>query len=151
MQFHAYPAGIGLSLLTLATHALEGSHASFIARATRLDPLPNPGFLLGESLVEQRVLLLFGGKGGFFSFQKRVVVARPVEQPAAVQFHDAVGQFAKEHAIVRHEHQRRIPGGKELLQPLDGVDVQVIGWLVQQQQIGLLNKGPSQEHTPFHP
>ena len=145
LQFHAHLARGRPPLLAFAPHLLQGPHAAFVARPPGLDALADPGFLLGQLLVEQGVLLLLGGQRRFLAFQKRVVIARPVEQLAAVELQDPAGQLAEEHAVVGHEHQRGVPAVQELLQPVDGVDVQMVGRLVQQQQIGLARpaRGPA--------
>ena len=41
-----------------------------------------------------------------------------------------------------HEHQRAVPAAEELFEPVDRVDVQVVGRLVQQQQVGLGRPAP---------
>ena len=74
----------------------ERSHAPFVAGAAGFDPLPNPDFFLGQSFVEQLVLLFFGVQRGFFADQKRVVIARPVEQPPAIDLQNAGRQLAQE-------------------------------------------------------
>jgi hypothetical protein len=39
---------------------------------------------------------------------------------------------------------------QEALQPVDRLDVQVVGRLVQQQQVGLRDQRPRQQHAPLH-
>ena len=39
--------------------------------------------------------------------------------------------------------------GQKLLQPEDGVDIQVVGGLVQQQNVGVADQGPGQQHPPL--
>ena len=38
---------------------------------------------------------------------------------------------------------------KELLEPVDGIDVQVIGGLIQQEHLGLPHQGARQDHPPL--
>ena len=64
--------------------------------------------------------------------------------PAALQLQHAGGHRLQEPAIVRHEDQRRVEPVQVLLQPLDRVDVEVVGGLVQQQQVGLAGQRPRQ-------
>ena len=51
---------------------------------------------------------------------------------------------------MRHKHQRAGPALEEVLQPLDGVDVEVIGGLVEQQQVGGGHERPGEQHPPLH-
>ena len=46
--------------LPLPAHRFQGPHPALVAGAARLDPLPDPAFLLGQSLVEECVVLLLG-------------------------------------------------------------------------------------------
>ena len=59
-----------------------------------------------------------------------------------------VAEPLQEGAVVRHEHDGAGVVGEERLQPRDGVDVEVVGRLVEQQQIGLRDQRPRQQHAP---
>ena len=48
-----------------------------------------------------------------------------------------------------HEHDGLVEFEQEFLQPEDGVDVQVVGGLVQQEEIGLVREGPGQKDPAF--
>ena len=63
---------------------------------------------------------------------------------AALELQHAGGHRLQEPAIVRDEDQRRVQAVQVLLQPLDRVDVEVVGGLVQQQQVGLPGQRPCQ-------
>ncbi len=52
---------------------------------------------------------------------------------------------------MRDEQQRRRGSQEELLEPADGVDVEVIRRLVQEENGGLADQGLRQEHAAFHP
>ncbi len=51
---------------------------------------------------------------------------------------------------MRHEQQRRTRSQQELLEPADGVDVEVVRRLVEQENRGRANQGLGQEHATFH-
>ena len=68
-------AGTFPSALTLISHGLERAHASFIARASGLDALANPHFLLCQFFVEQVIGSLFGLQLLFPVAQESLVVA----------------------------------------------------------------------------
>ena len=143
-------AGGRLPLAADLPHLLQGPDAAFIAGASGLDALTNPGLFLCQLLVEQRVLSLLGNQRGLLAFEERRVVARPIEEPAAIDFEDPRGQLAEEHAVVRDEHQRGVPAVQKVFQPGDGVHVQMVRRFIQQQQVGRRDERPRQQHTPLH-
>ena len=49
-----------------------------------------------------------------------------------------------------HEDQGAVPLLEEALQPVDGCDVQVVGWLIEQQQIRLRHQCARQQHAALH-
>ncbi len=67
--------------------------------------------------------------------QKRVKPGVVGVNPAAVYLGHPVGDAPGERPVVRDEHQRAYRPDEVLLQPEDCVNVQMIGWLVQEQQI----------------
>ena len=48
------------------------------------------------------------------------------------------------------EHQRAPPAAEEVFQPLDGLDVEVIGGLVEQEQVGLPDDRAREQHAALH-
>ncbi len=60
----------------------------------------------------------------------------------AVQLHDAVGDVLQEIAVVADEHERERGGREQLLQPEDALEVEVVGRLVEQQQVRLADQLP---------
>ena len=129
----------------------EGLDAAFVADAASLDPLPNPDFLDGQSLVEQGVLLVLDCQGRLFADQKRVVIAGPIEQPPAIDLHDPRGQSPQELAIVGHEDQGPVPASQERLQPLNRVEIEMVRRFVEQQHVGPGDDRPCEQHAAFHP
>ena len=87
----------------------------------------------------------------FLARQKGIVVAGEVEQPAAVELDDAGRQGAQESAVVGDEYQGDAGAQQEILQPGDRLDVEMVGRLVQQQQVRLAHQRPGQQHPPLHP
>ena len=61
----------------LLAHRDERAHAALVARAARLDAAPDPGLLLRELLVEQRVVALLLFERGRLPVEEARVVARP--------------------------------------------------------------------------
>ncbi len=67
---------------------------------------------------------------------------------SAVELDDAGRQPLEERAVVGHEQHRAGVLGQERLEPLDGVDVEVVGGLVEQQHVGGGDQRPRQQHAP---
>ena len=79
-----------------------------------------------------------------------VEVALVARRRPRVDLDDDVRQRPQEVAVVRDEHERAVVGLQELLQPLDGRQVEVVRRLVQQQEVGLRREDARElrAHTP---
>ncbi len=141
------PALLFPALAALGAQGLQRPHAAFVAGATGLDALANPNFFLGQLLVEQRVGSFLGRHLLLLVHQKAGVVAVPVDQVATVQFQNPCGQVLQECTVVGDEQYGAVEAGQRLLEPGDGADVQVVGRLVQQQQVRLRNQRLGQQHA----
>ena len=113
---------------------------------------------MAHLFVELGPLLLLDEQGLLPAAQELVVGAVPVVEPPPVQLHHPGGQMAGKGAVVGYENHGPLVGQQEFLQPDNGVDVQVVGGLVQEQQRGALGQGPGQKHPAleaaregFHP
>ena len=113
----------------------------------RLDALAQPHFFLGQPLVELLVMDRLGGEPLFLLPQERRVVARPRGQAAAIDLDDARRQPLQECPIVGHEHDRAGVLREKFLEPVDGVEVEMVGRLVEQQQIRLRDQRARQQHA----
>ena len=65
------------------------------------------------------------------------VAARPRREPAAIELDDARGERGEEGAVVGDEQERAGIAAQVLLEPADRVDVEMVGRLVEQQQVRL--------------
>ena len=128
----------------------QGIDAALVAGAAGLDALAEPGFLDRQFLVEEPVLALFLGQAFLLALQKGRVIARPVQQPAAVDLDDPAGQFLHQQTVVGDDDDGAAVGGQKVLQPGDGVDIQVIGGLVEHEDIGPRHQRLGQQGAPFH-
>ena len=147
---HPHVAGQLAALGALAAHRLQCGDAAFVARAAGLDALSDPDLFLRQQLVEARVLLRLGVQAFFAAAQVVVVVTRPTGQLAAVDFEDAGGQRAQEAAVVGDEDDAATKRLQEAFQPGDRLDVEVVGGLVQQQDVGVADQGLRQQHAALH-
>src|SRR5690554_3056920 len=102
---HAYVAGLFATLRAVQAHRLQPSHATFVAGAPGLDALPDPDFLLGQQLVEARVLLRLGIEPLFLAAQVVLPVTGPAGDLAAVDLDDPGRQRAQEAAVMGDEDQ----------------------------------------------
>ena len=129
----------------IASSAL--TRPSFL-RPPRLDALAHPHFLFGELLVELVREHLLVGERLFLAPQVGGVVARPRRQLAAIELDDPRRQPLEERAVVGDEHHGAFVLGEKALEPLDRLDVEVVGRLVEQQQIRLADQRARQQHAP---
>ncbi len=67
---------------------------------------------------------------------------------AAVEFEDPPGHIVEEVAVVGDGDNRAGVLLQVLLQPGHGLGVEVVGRLVEQQDVGLLQEQPHQRHAP---
>ncbi len=68
-------------------------------------------------------------------------------QAAAVDLANPLGNVVEEVAIVRHGEHGALVAMKELLQPQHRFGIQVVGGLVEQQQVGGLEQQAAQRHA----
>ena len=83
-----------------------------------------------------------GAKAGFpgqpfpAGFLERVIAAAVSGELPAVQMNDPVGDLVQEGSLVADHHQGARPRGEITLEPHRRLEIQVIGGLVEEQQIG---------------
>ena len=112
----------------------------------RLDAAPDPFLLLGQPLVEQGVAPGVVRQGLLLELEVVVIVAGPAREPGAVQLHDAGGEPPQEGAVVGDEQDAARVVVDPVLEPLDRAQVEMVGRLVEQQQLGVADDGPGQPH-----
>ena len=126
---------------------LQPPHATFVAGTACLDALADPDLFLRPELVE----LAVGHRLGFQLLAAHLLVGGEVAGEAAhqpaIQLDDAGGHLIEEAPVVRDDDGRR-PRVDDGLQRLDGLDVEMVGGLVQQQQVRFQRKGQRQRR-PF--
>ena len=130
---------------------LEARDAALRPGAAGFDALANPHLFLGQQLV---------GLGADDSFLRELFfllqlvlgeVARVGAQLAAVELDDARCDTVKEGAVVRDRHHAALEVDEEVLEPLDRVQVQVVGRLVEQQHVGAAHQGLAQRDAFLRP
>ena len=130
---------VGLhALRALFAHFRQGSHATFVAGSTRLDSLSNPHFFLPEFLVKQGIRRLLILDRFFLTSQEVSVIARPACDLATVDFEYPRGEFLQKCPIVGNKHHGARVRVDLVFEPLDRRNIEMIGRLVEQQQVGFL-------------
>ena len=99
--------------------------------------LPSAFFLL---LLLQALALLL---------QPRGVIALERIAPPALQFEHPAGDVVQEVAVMGHDHHGAGVIVQRVLQPGDAFRVQMVGRLVQQQQVGLFQQQLAQRDPPL--
>src|SRR6185437_16100501 len=127
----------------LLAQPLKPVHPPLVAGAPGLDPLADPDLLLCPEPVEPAVGDILGGE---FLLACRLVcgeVSGIGAKHPTVQLHDACRDTIEKGPIVRNDDGSRSLE-QQFLEPLDRTDVQMIGRLVEQQQIRLGCEGKGQ-------
>jgi len=115
-------------------HALQRLEPRLgLAGLGRLGPEPvDEGLHVGDLLLLFFVPgLLQGHALGALPFELRIAPGVAVE-PALLDMHDVVDGVVEEIAVVRDQHQRPGIAFQPAFQPLDGLQVEVVGRLVEQ-------------------
>ena len=76
-----------------------------------------------------------------------VVVARVAGHLPGVDLQRQAGQLAQQKTVVRDQQQRAREGFQEFAEPLHGRDVEIVGRLVEQQDVRLRNQDARQRRT----
>ena len=129
--------GLGLQLVV-------GGEAGLALGLAGLGRHPHPLQLALEGAAAGLVLALLAGQALLLLLQPRRVVALEREALAAIELEDPLGDVVEEVAVVgdRDDGARVVP--EELLQPVDRLGVEVVGRLVEQQQVGAAQQQPAQ-------
>jgi hypothetical protein len=122
------------ALASLPAQRFEPAHAALVARAARLDSLADPRFFLRPELVELAIGGRLGGKLARLARLIRGEIAGIGAQQAAIELDDA-GRHAIEECAVMRDHDRRARLGDQLLHQRDAVEVEVVGRLVEEQEV----------------
>src|SRR4051812_10226666 len=104
-------------------------------------------FEVGDAVLGARVgvLLLLARERG--RFHVVVVISRIHAEAAVVQVRHVAAHARKEMPVVRDDHHGARAPVEHVLQPADALDVEVIGRLVQQQDLRLAEEGLREQHA----
>ena len=108
--------------------------------------MANPVELAVKFFPALALVLLFLGQTLALLLEPRRVVALVRNALASVEFENPTGYVVEEVAVVRHTQDRALVLFEVLLQPIDGFRIEVVGRLVQQQDVRLLQQQATQGH-----
>ena len=134
--------GEALDLL-LARGDLAGARAAGEARDELVE--------LGDLLLALLVLALDARADGGLLLHHVVVAAVVEDDGLVVDVGDVGADGVEEVAVVGDGDQRAVVADEEVLQPEDGVEVEVVGGLVQQQRLRLAEQRLGQQHAHLLP
>ena len=141
--------GLALAIApALREHLLVGLQARLGLGLARPRRHAHPLELTLEGALPRGLLLLLDGEALLLLLEPGGVVALPRNARAAVQLEDPARHVVEEVAVVGDRHHRARVLLEELLEPGHRLRVQVVGRLVQQQEIGLLEKQSAERHPP---
>ena len=137
---------VGVDLL--AGQLLVGLHPGLVLLQTALVRFADPLQLALEGLLPLRLPLLDDPQQLGLLFEPRGVVALERQAPAAFELQNPLGDVVEEVAVVGDDDDRARIVAERLFEPLDRLGVEMVGGLVQQQQVGLFQQGHAQGHPP---
>ena len=143
-RFHLDIAQLADLLAAIGAHAAQPFQPALIALAPGGDAIAHPVFLRRDPPLQLVTLHLFLVQHLVApGFEGSKAFLQPVGLPA-IQPHRCAGEILQEPAVMADQHQRPAAGLDLLFQPLDGAHIQVIGGLIQQQDVGPWRQHPGQ-------
>ena len=127
---------------------LQTPAPAFVAAAPCGDAAQIPIALGGDALVEAGRLAFFVLDQLLRPIVELLEAVIELVQPAAIQPQHSGSQPAQEGAVMADEHQRAGESQQQLFQPLDGGQIEMVGRLVQQQQVGVAGQRSRQGCAP---
>ncbi len=126
------------------TQRFQRTHTTFITGTTGFDALTDPHLFLRQFAVEFGVLHLFNAQRFLFAFQIEIVVAWPGDQLATVQIDNARRHVADKRTVMGNKDDAAGEVLQERFQPVDGFDIEVVGWLIQHQDARVTHQRTTQ-------
>src|SRR5262249_15976003 len=110
----------------------------------------DPFLLAGERALARRFLAALLLEPLLLLREPGRVIALVGAAAAAIEFEDPAGHVVEEIAVVGDDQDRAGIVAQMALEPTDGLGVEMVGGLVEQEQIRLLKKQPAERHpTPL--
>ena len=143
IDFGACRASSGVQLGQFADHAVRLVNSRLRLRRSRFGTAAQPFHFRMDAIRQSVLPLSLGMEIVFLGLQKLAVVSFDAQKAAlvhAIEFNHSANHVFEEVAIVadRHARERRLL--QERLQPLNSLEVQMIGRLVEQENVRSLNE-----------
>ena len=133
---------------SLARHLLVALQTRLVLGLARLGGTPHPLELALELLGELGLLLALGGQALRLCIEIGRVVALVRVQVPAVDLADPLGYVVEEVAVMRDGEHGALVVVQVVLEPQHRLGIEVVGRLVEQQQVGLLEQKLAQRDAP---
>ena len=133
--------------LLLAQHLLVGVETRLTLGLSGLGCHVGPLQLAFQRLASLRSLLLLLHHALGLLVEPRRVVAMPGDALATVELQDPLAHIVEEVAVVGNGNHRALILLEVLLEPVDTLGVEVVGGLVEQQHVGLLQQQAAEGHA----
>ena len=117
------------------------------AGAARLHPFAHPNLLFGQQFVCPGLNHGLLCQLGLFLALVGRVIAWVRQQTPPIKLDDSRGNFVQKAAIVGDDDHAGARLNQQVFKPLDAVKIQMIGGLVQQQNVGLLHQSLGQRNA----
>ena len=125
------------SFAAFGAHRFECMDTPLVTGTAGLHSLADPGLFLGQLLIKGGPVLLLGIKPGRLALEIGFEITSPAGEVSAIKLDDAGGELAKEGSVVGDEEEGRFDLQEKFLQPEDRFEIEVVGRLVEQENVGL--------------
>ncbi len=143
VDLHLVELGVAL----LGQEGVVAGEAGLVLGQPRRGAHPHPLELAGQRALAGGLLLLLLGQPRLLLLEPGRVVALERDAAAAVELEDPAGDVVEEVAVVGHGHHGARVLVQVALEPAHRIRVEVVGGLVEQQQVGLGEQQPAQGHA----
>lgn len=147
VHIHAHaPQGFA-PLLALLAQGLQAANACDRPGAAGFHAFADPGFFLSQQFVGTGVDNGFLLQLLLFQLLILLKIAGVTAQLAAIQFNNAGADGVQKRPVVANDNHGAGKIQQQILQPDNGIHIQVVGWLVQQQHMGAHDERLRQGHA----
>lgn len=127
----------------------EFPNAPLVACSARLYALSKPRLLLRELFVENGLVALAGGEKVVAAAHKIVESAIEGYEFSPVHFDNPIGKISQKSSVVRNEYQSFSASFQKFFEPQNGIDIEMVCRLVEQQDIRIRGELAAQKRAAF--
>ena len=149
-DFHLHIAHLFTAGGAFTAQVLQAGDPALAARAARFYAFANPDFFLGQQFIGFSLNHGFLCQLLFFLNLVGRIVARVWAQFASVQFNDAGRNPVQKGAVMGDGNDAALEVNQQVFEPSDGIQVEVVGGFVQQENVGPCDQSLRQCHSLSH-